>query len=193
MSRVPLRFRDWWDDYDSFFEPSLRTSRLLDQHFGTGLRRNDLLSSVATRPSVIGTSYIRPWTNTNLQKQDSGSTINKGDDKFEVILDVAQFEPSDITVKTTDKFIIVEGKHEEKQDEHGFVSRQFTRKYLLPAGYNPDDVYSSLSSDGVLTVTAPKKALPPPNQERAVPIKQTGAPAKTEESSSPNIEVASTN
>lgn len=39
MSRVPLRFRDWWDDYDSFFnEPSLRTSRILDQHFGTGLR-----------------------------------------------------------------------------------------------------------------------------------------------------------
>lgn len=133
-------------------------------------------------------SYVRPWTNTNLQKQDSGSTINKGDDKFEVILDVAQFEPQEITVKTTEKFIVVEGKHEEKQDEHGFVSRQFTRKYMLPAGHQPDDVFSSLSSDGVLTVTAPKKALPAPNAERSVPIQHTHVPSKKEESPSPKIE-----
>lgn len=84
-------------------------------------RRDDLFSSIATRPSVLRTGYVRPWTNTTLQKNDSGSTINVKDDKFEVILDVAQFEPSEITVKTTDKFIIVEGKHEEKQDEHGML------------------------------------------------------------------------
>lgn len=170
----------------------LSLEKCISYYFISIFRRNDLFSSIATRPNVLG-SYVRPWTNTNLQKQDSGSTINKGEDKYEVILDVAQFDPADITVKTTEKFIIVEGKHEEKQDEHGFVSRQFTRKYVLPTGHNPDDVFSSLSSDGVLTITAPKKALPPPNSERAVPIKQTGTPAKKEESPSPNIEVASQN
>lgn len=77
----------------------------------------------------------------------------------------------------------------------GYVSRQFTRKYCLPAGHDPNDVLSSLSSDGVLTVSAPKRALPPPNQERAVPIQHTGAPAKEhkkEDSPSPKIETAST-
>jgi len=196
MSRVPLRYRDWWDDYDSFFDPSLRTSRILDQHFGTGLRRNDLFSSLATtRPNVLrGTGYVRPWTNTQIERQDSGSTINVKDDKYEVILDVAQFEPSEITVKTTEKFIIVEGKHEEKQDEHGFVSRQFTRKYPLPPGHDANDVASSLSSDGVLTVSAPKKTLPPANAEREVKITQTGTPSKekSEGPSSPKIETTST-
>lgn len=50
----------------------------------------------------------------------------------QVILDVQQFTPNEITVKTTDKHIIVEGKHEEKADEHGYISRHFVRRYQLP-------------------------------------------------------------
>lgn len=117
MSVVPLSFKDWWADWDS----SLRSSRLLDQEFGTGLRRDDLLSSFWNpTPSVLRSGYVRPWrTNTSLQRQTSGSTLNVEDDKFQVILDVQQFSPNEITVKTTDKYIIVEGKHEEKADEHG--------------------------------------------------------------------------
>jgi crystallin alpha B len=75
----------------------------------------------------------------------------------QVILDVQQFAPSEITVKTLDNTVIVEGKHEEKQDEHGFVSRHFVRRYILPKDIEVNNVVSSLSSDGVLTVTAPKK------------------------------------
>lgn len=39
---------------------------------------------------------------------------------------------------------------------------------------NPDDISSTLSSDGVLTVTAPLKKLAPPNTERVVPITSVG-------------------
>lgn len=131
MSNVPLTFRDWWDDYDMDFDSFRRprTSRLIDQHFGTSLRRNDLLSSLAnTHLSSVPsrTPYYRPWSvgGVNpLAKQDSGSTVNVEKDKFQIILDVQQFTPDEIVVKTSDKYIIVEGKHEEKQDEHGFVSR----------------------------------------------------------------------
>lgn len=72
------------------------------------------------------------------------------------------------------------GKHEEKQDEHGFVSRQFTRKYNLPPNYKQDSVTSTLSSDGILTISvvAPE-ALPPSNQERNVTITPVG-PSRTE-------------
>ncbi|XP_018793665.1 PREDICTED: protein lethal(2)essential for life [Bactrocera latifrons] len=177
MSVVPLMFRDWWDD----FEFPTRTSRLLDQHFGTGLRRDDLLSSVwNSRPTMLRSGYLRPWQRspTSLQKQESGSTLNIDNEKFEVILDVQQFTPNEITVKVTDKFVLVEGKHEERQDEHGFVSRQFSRRYLLPNDINPDNVTSSLSSDGLLTITAPMKKLPPPATERVVPISQTGPSSK---------------
>jgi crystallin alpha B len=75
----------------------------------------------------------------------------------QVILDVQQFSPSEITVKTINNTVIVEGKHEEKQDEHGYVSRHFVRRYVLPSDIELNDIVSSLSSDGVLTVTAPKK------------------------------------
>ena len=93
-------------------------------------------------------------------------------------LDVQQFKPDELIVKMMDDFVVVEGKHEERQDEHGFISRQFQRRYKLPSDIDPATVVSQLSSDGVLTITAPKKALPPatPN-ERVVPITQTQAPA----------------
>lgn len=192
MSVVPLMFRDWWDD---FGESPFRSSRLLDQQFGTGLRRDDLMSSFwNTTPSVLRSGYVRPWGNRNLQRQESGSTVNFDKEKFQVsakhyinitfvfllwiifcsmrvifgenfifeflndfqiysfdamlfisnqklsdsphhlqvILDVQQFTPNEITVKTTEKHIIVEGKHEEKADEHGFISRHFVRRYQLP-------------------------------------------------------------
>uniref|UniRef100_A0A8B9SLY1 Heat shock protein family B (small) member 1 n=1 Tax=Anas platyrhynchos TaxID=8839 RepID=A0A8B9SLY1_ANAPL len=62
------------------------------------------------------------------------------------------------------------GKHEEKQDEHGFISRCFTRKYTLPPGVEATAVRSSLSPDGMLTVEAP---LPKPaiqSAEITIPV-----------------------
>lgn len=78
MSIVPMMFRDWWDEWD-------RPSRLLDQHFGMGLKRDELLSSLSTFPStsLLRNSYFRPWR-TNLQRQESASTINLTKEKFEV-------------------------------------------------------------------------------------------------------------
>lgn len=54
------------------------------------------------------------------------------------------------------------------QDDHGFVSREFSRKYSVPAGVDPANITSSLSSDGVLTITAPR--MPSDAQERSITI-----------------------
>ncbi|XP_020279376.1 protein lethal(2)essential for life isoform X1 [Pseudomyrmex gracilis] len=157
MSVVPLVFRDWWDDIER------PVSRLLDQHFGTGLHRDDLISNLTglglNRPlrSVFGNTYYRPWRNVTRQNSSGSSTIQLDKDNFQVILDVQQFSPDEITVKTVDNHVIVEAKHEERQDEHGYISRHFVRRYVLPSSHNLDNVTSTLSSDGVLTITAPKK------------------------------------
>lgn len=190
MSLVPLLYRDWWDEED-FFRPS----RLLDQHFGTGLRRDDLLNSISLTGRSPFRNYVRPWRSNALARQDSGSTITQDQEKFQVILDVQQFAPNEITVKTTGNSIVVEGKHEEKQDEHGYISRHFVRRYVLPQEHDINEVVSSLSSDGILTVTAPKKSLKPTNTERVVPITKTG-PAKATvtplaEESQPKVEFPS--
>lgn len=103
--------------------------------------------------------------------------------KFQVILDVQQFKPDEINVKVVDKCVVVEAKHEEKQDEHGWISRQFVRKYMIPEQCNIDDVSSSLSSDGVLTITAPRKEKPEEKNERSIKIEHTGKPAIQEKTS----------
>ncbi|XP_013175970.1 PREDICTED: protein lethal(2)essential for life-like [Papilio xuthus] len=100
--------------------------------------------------------------------------ISSDDEKFQVNVDVQHFSPDEINVKVVNGNVIVEGKHEEKQDQHGYVSRQFVRRYALPKGCLPDTVQSSLSSDGVLTVTAPKVLALPSIGERIVPITPTG-------------------
>ncbi|XP_065167303.1 protein lethal(2)essential for life-like [Atheta coriaria] len=172
MSMVPMLFRDWWDDYE-FSRPS----RLFDQRFGTGLKMDDLMSSMSMRPTT--SRYYRPWRNTELARQDSGSTLTSDKDNFRVILDVQQFTPEEVTVKITNNCIVVEGKHEEKQDEHGFISRHFIRRYMLPVDHEAKDVCSTLSSDGILTITAPKKAPQKEQGERIVPIKPTGPQKST--------------
>lgn len=99
-------------------------------------------------------------------------------------LDVQHFKPNEITVRTKgDNTIEIEGKHEEKADEHGYISRHFVRKYVLPKGHDINQVQSNLSTDGVLTITAPRTdagAL----EHRTVPIQQTGQPSKPVEDKS---------
>lgn len=72
-------------------------------------------------------------------------------------IDVQQFRPAEVSVKMVDDYVIVKGKHEEREDEHGFVSRQFVRRYKLPRNVETDTLISELSSDGVLTISASKK------------------------------------
>ncbi|GBP28662.1 Protein lethal(2)essential for life [Eumeta japonica] len=80
--------------------------------------------------------------------------------------------------QTVEGFVVVEGKHEDKEDEHGFISRQFLRRYALPEGCEAETVQSKLSSDGVLTIMAPWKIDEAIEGERAIPIERTGPVGK---------------
>jgi crystallin, alpha B len=137
-----------------FFDDFMRPRSIFDQNFGMGLLDEDMVFPFsAMMPTRSG--YCRPWR--LLSRQQSGvSNIVNDKDKFQVNLDVQQFKPEEITVKAVDNTIVVEGKHEEKQDEHGFVSRQFSRRYVLPEGADKDKIECKLSSDGVLCVSCPK-------------------------------------
>ncbi|PZC73025.1 hypothetical protein B5X24_HaOG210164 [Helicoverpa armigera] len=150
----------------------LRPRRIRDQLFGLDLSPDDFLADIVDRPMLSVRKYIRPWRNLAAVARDVGSTIKSDKDKFQVNLDVQHFDPEEISVKTSDGYVVIEGKHEERKDEHGYVSRHFTRRYALPEGCNPETVESRLSSDGVLTVLAPKVS--ESKNERAIPITQTG-------------------
>nr|QWX93738.1 protein lethal(2)essential for life [Chilo suppressalis] len=151
--------------------------RLLDQNFGVALTPEDVMQAVSS-PVV---PRLKPWW-----PADVGSSIKVDNDKWQINIDVQHFAPDEITVKTTDGYIIVEAKHEEKRDEHGFISRQFLRRFKLPEDSDPDAVASRLSSDGVLTVVAPKKT-DTAKGERPVPITQTGPVRKIADETKPEI------
>ncbi|KAL1502290.1 hypothetical protein ABEB36_007456 [Hypothenemus hampei] len=178
MSLLPLLFGDY--EY-----PVVRPSRILDQHFGLGLGHDDLFQPLNLNNRLVTRTpagYLRNWR-AHAAHHDTGSTVSFDKDKFQANLDVQQFKPEEITVKLTgDNVLTIEGKHEEKQDEHGFISRHFVRRYVLPKNCNMAKIESKLSSDGVLTITAPtveKMEV----EHKKIPITQTGEPAKPQQQS----------
>ncbi|XP_054856100.1 heat shock protein beta-6 [Eublepharis macularius] len=158
--------------------PALFPSRLFDQRFGEGLLESDLLSGTLS-PYYMRTPGM-PMPGMPMPNfPDTGlSEVKIDKDKFSVLLDVKHFSPEEISVKVVGDHIEVHAKHEERPDEHGYISREFHRRYMIPKGVDPASITSALSPDGVLSITAPvaQAALP---QERNIPISRQEKPAVT--------------
>uniref|UniRef100_A0A1I8PGA1 SHSP domain-containing protein n=1 Tax=Stomoxys calcitrans TaxID=35570 RepID=A0A1I8PGA1_STOCA len=180
MSLVPILMH-LARDLDAEHRGHDEWDRLLDDDFGYGINPVDIFhhprwSRSHTRRPLYAPYLLnrRHHLRQNRDKNELSLMPTVGKDGFQVCMDVSQFKPSELTVKTVDNVVIVEGKHEEREDEHGMIQRHFVRKYTLPKDYDPKDVHSTISSDGVLIVKAP----PPPNKaiqnERVVQIQQTG-------------------
>lgn len=107
-----------------------------------------------------------------LRRNQIAKKSNVGKDGFEVKLHVEEFKPEEISVKTVDDSIIIEAKCERKSDDEYLLS-EYRRPYELPSGFRADDVTSTISTDGVLTV---KCARPPIDKSsvRQIKIEQTG-------------------
>ena len=175
------RYSNWYSDDLDFYDPW--TSRILDSTFGRSFHPREFRSArILPRIFRTPSGYSRNWTLSEKTSTEASngasaagdSVTNTEKDGFQVCLDVQQFTPSEINVKVVENFIVVEGKHEERADDLGLISRQFTRRYALPKGYNMNDVVSTLSSDGVLTIKAPPLNKVPEIKEKVVPIQITG-------------------
>ena len=91
---------------------------------------------------------------------------------YQITLDVSAFKPREITVKVKDQEIIVHGEHEERcEDEFGFVSRKFTRRYFLPDTFDPLTISSSLNLNGTtMRIRAEKRISSMDGADRFIPI-----------------------
>ncbi|NWU05652.1 HSPB1 protein, partial [Cephalopterus ornatus] len=178
--RVPFTFlrSPSWDPFRDWYHGS----RLFDQSFGMPHIPEDWYKwpsgsawpgyfRLLPRESALMPAPGSPFGAALSRQLSSGiSEIRQTADSWKVTLDVNHFAPEELVVKTKDNIVEITGKHEEKQDEHGFISRCFTRKYT-----------SSLSPDGMLTVEAP---LPKPaiqSAEITIPVtveSQAKEPAK---------------
>lgn len=170
-----------YDSFDPFFDDPLTSGRHHD--FGRSFHPHDLTT---TRPLGMRlwnpNGYHRNW-HLRPRRYEPGVDYNQQskqlsclmDDKgFQVCVDVHQFAPKEISVKTSGHSVVIEGRHEERPDEHGFIQRHFVRRYNLPETHDIDHVQTTLSSDGVLTVKAPLKDHAIKGGAREVPIQHTG-------------------
>jgi HSP20 family molecular chaperone IbpA len=98
--------------------------------------------------------------------QDSGADGSKA---LKLRFDVHNYKPEEIVVKTVDNKLMVHAKHEEKTDNRT-VYREYNREFLLPKGTNPEEIRSTLSKDGVLTVEAPLPSPAIQGSEKLIPI-----------------------
>ncbi|KAL0124467.1 hypothetical protein PUN28_006363 [Cardiocondyla obscurior] len=182
MSVLPFILYDWED---------LATPSLLEHAFG--LERQPKRHPVET---VNGCLRLVPQQNHSLNELRNllelaarrseisrAPAINKDD--FRVVLDVQHFNPEEIDVKIVDKHLVVTAKHEDKRDDHGWVSRQFVRRYQLPDDIHVDQLTSQLSSDGLLTIAAPKMHTLKDETERTLKIECTGKPFVAEKQEKP--------
>lgn len=163
------------DILDDFYDP-------IRYHFIDRARKGsnvDIPISRTFRCYRDADDYLHPRV--SYGKSEGETNVNKY--AFERCIDVQHFKPEEISVKVDKNSILVHAKHAEKQDEQGFIFREFTRRYELPIGCKGEDVISSLSSDGILSV----KCVAPPvieePEERQVPITQTHQPAQSSDKS----------
>ncbi|XP_030372663.1 heat shock protein 27 [Scaptodrosophila lebanonensis] len=161
-----------WDDSRSWW-PSITGPRTSDW-----LRPLDELVTRRVRNQLIQSTTPQDWAYPmRWDNYYSGERVHVDEKGFRIDIDVHPFRPEEIVVKTNDDHIIVQGNHNKRNEgPNGMVERHFVRKYLLPRGYNANEVISDLSSDGILTIKAPP---PPPAKyytpsERLVRVHETG-------------------
>ncbi|CAH0724461.1 unnamed protein product, partial [Brenthis ino] len=97
----------------------------------------------------------------------SDSEIKVDGKKVEVHLDVQNFTPEQIQVKTVGNEIMVEGKKEIKRED-GWTRSHFERRFLLPEGFPPERVECHLDKGKLMLVAFRAEPLP----ERKIPIQE---------------------
>ncbi|KAK8751057.1 hypothetical protein OTU49_012763 [Cherax quadricarinatus] len=152
---------------DSFFEDSR-------QLFQTAVRQVLEKSNETSQTDDI-TTY-RNLRQRNLKEENQAVTVNEDQKTHKIIVDVQDFlNGGEVTVKTVDeREVVIEG-HIEKQEGNTKSSKRFCKRFVLPEDIEVESVTSVVSSDGVLTITAPRKpsAVPVTDATKAVSIEKT--------------------
>merc|ERR1712012_337698 len=91
--------------------------------------------------------------------------VSCSNDKFMVQLELPGFLPEDFSLKTKDDIILLEAVHEGKAVEGESTSRKFTKEFKVPEGVVKEQLQSSYSSEGILTIHAPRQINAPEGAE----------------------------
>uniref|UniRef100_A0A4W5K2V7 Heat shock protein b8 n=1 Tax=Hucho hucho TaxID=62062 RepID=A0A4W5K2V7_9TELE len=138
---------------DPFRESPSLASRFMDDDFGMSPFPEDLSMDWPgwARPSRLSTRLSAPFTgtlrtgfpptrastgqppvySTRYSESPRSSPTQTPGEPWKVCVNVHSFKPEELNIKTKDGFVEVSGKHEEKQEEGGIVTKNFTKKIQI--------------------------------------------------------------
>merc|ERR1712243_18471 len=192
-------FSSSWSDMESVREHFAKQAQIMSQSFedswSNSEKKIENNSVVPSGNSSIPRSLLMPrkWMmpklfddnlNSMMDMKDINLLSMKNDEtKMEISLNTSGYKPSELKVNVADGEISIEGKHEEKSEEgHTMVSRQFCRRYTLPAEAKLAEVVSNLSQDGVMVITVPKeKKIQEVQEEKKMDVEHKSSSSKKEE------------
>ncbi|KAM9744004.1 heat shock protein beta-8 [Menidia menidia] len=135
-------------DWPGWARPGRLSARMSPSPFASGLRAG---FPARAQSSAGGPVYTSRYGELNPSRN---SPVTTGGEPWKVCVNVHSFKPEELHVKTRDGFVEVSGKHEEKQEEGGIVTKNFTKKIQIPTDVDPLTVFASLSPEGVLIIEA---------------------------------------
>ena len=131
--------------------------------------------TVKSRPSQDGCALVIEGTKQLEEKTKEG--------KFEAKLDFSGFKPEEIKIQLRGNELNITGKHISERDDF-YLSRDYSRRILLPDDVNLSSVTSRLSKEGLLVVEASRDpALLPQERSVDVTIETDQADAQIEDNS----------
>ena len=164
--------------FDDIRRDSMLDERRIESAFDDLRRDSAFNSQIAnSKPGSLFSNPTSLFGNNNLfddrslfaanSEQSGFSHVQYDDDTYKIMVNVQDYKPEELSIRTVDNTVIVEAKHEEKSS-----TQSFNQSFTLPAGVDPDCVRSALSKQGVLTISAPlPKIGNNPDSGRLIPIK----------------------
>ncbi|NXO27810.1 HSPB3 protein, partial [Cisticola juncidis] len=127
--------------------------RYQEQFVGRELEANKLNHLLYALPGPATAAPSSPQCATGGTAGAGGSGKQEEENThFRVLLDVVQFRPEDVIIQTFEGWLLIKAQHGPRMDEHGFISRSFTRQYKLPDGVENKDLSAFFCHDGILVV-----------------------------------------
>ncbi|KAH9389941.1 hypothetical protein TYRP_007490 [Tyrophagus putrescentiae] len=105
----------------------------------------------------------------NIGQQLAMPTIK--DNKYQLSLDMRNFDPSEISVKMDKDSLQITGKREKKEEDGRYVYREYVQHFTVPENVKSEELKCQLDKQGYLKMEAPLKVPQvEENKERTIPI-----------------------
>ncbi|KAL4224934.1 Hsp20/alpha crystallin [Mactra antiquata] len=106
-------------------------------------------------PPLVNQQTVPPPSMSSPQQSSSSfSALQESDRKFKVDVDIEDFAPEELSVKTVDRKLVISAKREEKLGNRT-STKELNREIYLPDTVDPYSVKAFFSDSGKLIVEAP--------------------------------------